>query len=550
MEKEQISTEELELKFRKICIAQQKNSEYQQLLLQALPLLKTEIESVQQKIRDVSNERKERTQSKDEKLSKPNYFQQPDGQIPPNVGDGNLSDKNLHTFETSKWNDTKDEALMSQYIQHVHARLIEVLLGGSIGDKYGEFNDEMSDIIRNGANPAYLENKAIQYGLQDTINWQTIQEDPKGLLKDKSPLDCSQRWYLWLRPSLKKGPWTPLEDNALLALRTKGEELKTISEHFNSQRTPFQCLVRYRQLTKKDDTKNKKWTKEEDRKLIDVVNAGTRNWERIAFQMNHRTTQQCIYRFKQTLDPSIVKGKWSPGEDLRLACAVKIYHDENGKDNQKQWIKIRKHIKGRTDTMCRERWKNLLDPKLNKNKWTKEESFKLIESTVKHGAGKWSKISEELYPRTDNQCKRQFELIESYYDEENFSDYDEDSDFEPVKKKQKLFIENNYEEETKEEKQKKKQVVAHDKVYVEVENGDNTNAKSLRIPLAKSSYITKRALNTIISDVNRHSEELNDLEVDTDFDKDNFRLLSTWFNSIFLAPMNDFLANRWWGWLA
>lgn len=31
---------------------------------------------------------------------------------------------------------------------------------------------------------------------------------------------------------------------------------------------------------------------------------------------------------------------------------------------------------------------------------------------MKHGVGKWSKISDDLAPRTDNQCKRQFELIE------------------------------------------------------------------------------------------------------------------------------------------
>lgn len=48
-----------------------------------------------------------------------------------------------------------------------------------------------------------------------------------------------------------------------------------------------------------------------------------------------------------------------------LAIAVNAYGSGN-------WTRIHKHIPGRTDVQCRERWVNVLNPELNAGPWTPE----------------------------------------------------------------------------------------------------------------------------------------------------------------------------------
>lgn len=45
----------------------------------------------------------------------------------------------------------------------------------------------------------------------------------------------------------------------------------------------------------------------------------------------------------------------------------------------KSWSKASGLVPGRTSVQCRERWVNVLDPKLNKGSWTLEEDAKLQE---------------------------------------------------------------------------------------------------------------------------------------------------------------------------
>ena len=45
----------------------------------------------------------------------------------------------------------------------------------------------------------------------------------------------------------------------------------------------------------------------------------------------------------------------------------------------KKWTAISKMVHNRTGIQCRERWINVLDPKLNKSSWTSEEDKKLLE---------------------------------------------------------------------------------------------------------------------------------------------------------------------------
>jgi len=82
---------------------------------------------------------------------------------------------------------------------------------------------------------------------------------------------------------------------------------------------------------------------------------------------------------------------------------------------------MKRHITGRTDVQLRERWVNVLNPDLTQSPWTIEEDQALESAMVKYGLGKWAKVAEDLYPRTDNQCLRRWKKLHSekyqeYYD--------------------------------------------------------------------------------------------------------------------------------------
>lgn len=60
-------------------------------------------------------------------------------------------------------------------------------------------------------------------------------------------------------------------------------------------------------------------------------------------------------------------------------------------------VKVLEHSYGR--------YLNCLDPSLKWGGWTEEEDLRLEAAVVKHGYC-WSKIAEEVPPRTDSQCRK------------------------------------------------------------------------------------------------------------------------------------------------
>jgi hypothetical protein len=104
------------------------------------------------------------------------------------------------------------------------------------------------------------------------------------------------------------------------------------------------------------------------------------------------------------LNPNIKRGRWTVEEDNRLRLACHAYQNNN-------WIKIQQHIPGRTDVQCRERWCNIINPELKNDPWTSEEDERLKRAVEQHGVGKWSKIADDLYPRTDNQIWRRWKIL-------------------------------------------------------------------------------------------------------------------------------------------
>ena len=91
-------------------------------------------------------------------------------------------------------------------------------------------------------------------------------------------------------------------------------------------------------------------------------------------------------------------------EDLQLVISMKVIGEKN-------WSMISKWVPNRTDVQWRERYWNILDPKINHSNWTIEEDVKLRDAWAKLDC-KWSQIAMVMGTRTDNQWWRRYNMLE------------------------------------------------------------------------------------------------------------------------------------------
>ena len=95
--------------------------------------------------------------------------------------------------------------------------------------------------------------------------------------------------------------------------------------------------------------KNKKvWTEEEDNLLLKLAKQfQEKHWEEISKNFRNKTALQCFSRYN-VLDPSINKGKFTKEEDELL---TKLY-----KENGPKWAEITKFFPHRTTDMIKNRF--------------------------------------------------------------------------------------------------------------------------------------------------------------------------------------------------
>ena len=96
--------------------------------------------------------------------------------------------------------------------------------------------------------------------------------------------------------------------------------------------------------------KHYKWSYEEDRKLIDLVNkySSNPNWDEISAQFPNRNTRQCQERWSYYLSPDVNNGPWTKEEDELLL--------EKYREFGSRWVHIAQFFKGRTNTNCKNRY--------------------------------------------------------------------------------------------------------------------------------------------------------------------------------------------------
>ncbi|KAI9142033.1 Homeodomain-like protein [Paraphysoderma sedebokerense] len=221
-------------------------------------------------------------------------------------------------------------------------------------------------------------------------------------LPGRSAINIYLRYHNRLKPEIQKtGPWTTAEENILKQYAVEYQEDWTQIGNL-MQRTPHSCRYRYVKINKENSFKKEPWTPNEDVSLMQAVSKWGNQWSKIAEEVGGRTDVQCRFRYTQQLLLEKKMGPWTPDEDYRLTQAV----NEHGKD----WIKVATLVPGRTNLQCRQRYKYVLDPSIDKSPFTTSEQIKLLKLYLEKGR-KWAKIASNLAGRTDKQCLEIFDSL-------------------------------------------------------------------------------------------------------------------------------------------
>ena len=164
-----------------------------------------------------------------------------------------------------------------------------------------------------------------------------------------------------------------------------------------------QCTIKFKVIKKA----KRIWSAEEDIRLLNLIEnesiQGNKvKWTEIASKFEDKSSKQCYNRYRH-INPSLQRGYWTKEEEDKLMVLINEYG--------KKWAKISKILKTRSGKQIRHHFVNILDKKNKKSKFSLEENNKLIHLFNKYGA-KWQKISEEFVGRSaDNLKCRYYNII-------------------------------------------------------------------------------------------------------------------------------------------
>ncbi|WJX72351.1 hypothetical protein P8452_56238 [Trifolium repens] len=302
------------------------------------------------------------------------------------------------SLDRKKWSNKERKNLSKGIKQQFQETVLQISVDRmSSGCSPGDAND-MDSIIESVKDIEITPARIREF--LPKVNWDRL---ASMYVAGRTGGECESRWLNCEDPLINHGPWTLEEDRSLLIIvQEKGiRNWFDIAVSLATNRIPFQCLARF-QRSLNSSMINREWTEEEDAQLCSAVAYyGDSNWQNVASVLERRTGTQCSNRWKKSICP-VRKGSFTPEEDERLTVGVMLFG--------RKWNQIAKYVPGRIQSQCRDRYLNSLDPSLKWGGWTEEEDLKLEAAITKYGYC-WSKVAEDVPPRTDSQCRKRWKVI-------------------------------------------------------------------------------------------------------------------------------------------
>ncbi|KAE9387421.1 hypothetical protein BT96DRAFT_488001 [Gymnopus androsaceus JB14] len=151
------------------------------------------------------------------------------------------------------------------------------------------------------------------------------------------------------------------------------------------------------------------WTEEEDRLLRDAVDLeepgsiSPSKWHAIAKHVPNRTNKDCRKRWFAKMASDVVKGGWAPEEDERLVRAIEKYGT--------RWSLVAACVDTRNSDQCAKRWCDTLNPSILRTRWSAEADTLLLNAVQEHGK-LWTKIVRKYFPgRTGLAAKNRYNSL-------------------------------------------------------------------------------------------------------------------------------------------
>ncbi|PWN39183.1 hypothetical protein IE81DRAFT_295225, partial [Ceraceosorus guamensis] len=134
--------------------------------------------------------------------------------------------------------------------------------------------------------------------------------------------------------------------------------------------------------------------------MIAVKDGKCVDWREVAKELDGRTNRECRKRYCYSLSKGIKKGTWSRSEDEALLRGHELWGP--------WWSKVaQEHVINRTGDQCAKRFKDVLDPSINKREWSQHEDELLLRLAVEQNRS-WRKISRAFDNRPTIQCRNRY----------------------------------------------------------------------------------------------------------------------------------------------
>ncbi|PWN24323.1 hypothetical protein BDZ90DRAFT_208686, partial [Jaminaea rosea] len=103
------------------------------------------------------------------------------------------------------------------------------------------------------------------------------------------------------------------------------------------------------------------------------------SWAMVASRLPGRTAKDCRKRLVYSLDVNLRKGAWTEDEDRQLLKAMSEYANQRNCDLRKiKWAAIARAIGTRSGDQASKRWREVLNPALNRCEWSHDEDRRLL----------------------------------------------------------------------------------------------------------------------------------------------------------------------------